>query len=375
MAEPKVLLNDFKRQWQEIGEEVVGAVEKVGASGWYILGSSVSSFERSLAKMVDCRYGIGCASGLDAIEIGLRVLGIKKGDRVLTTPLSAFATTLAIVRAGGRPVFVDTDECGLIDLDLCEEAFAGSSDIRFFVPVHLYGHSLDLVRLGKLKRRYGLRVVEDCAQSILARWDGRFTGSTGQVGATSFYPTKNLGVFGDGGAVLTNDSELYADCVSVRNYGQTSQYVHDVLGLNSRLDEIHAAVLKDVLLPRLADWTERRRAIAQAYREAVHNPRIRIPAPPASSDSCYHLFPVMVSSERRGAFQAYLEAAGVQNAIHYPHLITDQKALLRSDKLEVVGEMRCARRVADEEVSLPIHPFLNDAEVARVIDNVNSWQG
>ena len=202
-----IQLNDFSRQWADTREAVLETVAEVGAAGRYILGGEVAAFEEALAERWGARRAAGVASGLDAVEISLRILGCRPGDRVLTTPLSAFATTLAILKIGAVPVFVDTDGCGLIDLNRCRELLSQRPDIRYMVPVHLYGHALDLDGLAELRDGFGLRIVEDCAQSILASWDGRPTGSVGQIAAVSFYPTKNLGAMGDGGAILTGAPE------------------------------------------------------------------------------------------------------------------------------------------------------------------------
>jgi dTDP-3-amino-3,4,6-trideoxy-alpha-D-glucose transaminase len=373
MAAAAILINDFKRQWADTGADVLAAVEAVGASGWYILGRSVESFERALAPRFGRRHAVGCASGLDAIEIGLRALGLKPGERVLTTPLSAFATSLAILRAGGVPVFVDVDERGLVDLDLCEQRFAADPALRFFLPVHLYGHPLDLERLARLRERFDLAVLEDCAQSVLARWGDAPAGSVGQVSATSFYPTKNLGALGDGGAIVTDDDELRSRCASLRDYGQSARYVHDRLGLNSRLDELHAAILKDAFLPRLEVWTGRRRAIAQRYLAGIRHPQVRALEPAPSAQPCWHLFPVLVPGAGRRGFQSHLESKGIQTAVHYPRLITEQRALTDALTPEIHGPLGNALRFASSEVSLPIHPYLLDEEIEAVIEAVNGW--
>src|SRR5690242_10537126 len=202
--------NNFERQWQEIGEDALHAFRRVGASGWYVLGQEVRALEGTLASRWGLKHAIGVASGLDAIEISLRALGCRPGDRVLTTPVSAFATTLAILKLGAIPVFADTDERGLLDLDRCSEVVRQRPQIRFLVPVHLFGHALDLVKLRRMREEFDLKIVEDCAQSIDARFRGEHTGSAGQMAATSFYPTKNLGAMGDGGAILTRDPNLAA---------------------------------------------------------------------------------------------------------------------------------------------------------------------
>lgn len=373
MSAPPVLANDFRRQWAEIGPDVLAAVARVGESGWYILGDEVRLFEQDLGRYWGCTHVVGVASGLDAIEIGLRILGCRPGDRVLTTPLSAFATTLAIVKLGAVPVFCDTDERGLIDLARCRELLRRRPDIRYFVPVHLYGQPLDLDALAGLRDEFGLRIVEDCAQSAGARFRGRATGTAAQVVATSFYPTKNLGAMGDGGAILTNDPELAAEARILRFYGETARYQHERLGYNSRLDEIQAALLRQACLPRLQGWLARRRAVAAAYRAGIQHPDVILAEQPQDSDSSWHLFPVFVPPAQRSSFLDYLRQAGISAGVHYPAVIPDQPAL-QSARFELADDCETARRIAASEVSLPLHPYLTGAEVQRVIDAVQHWR-
>jgi dTDP-3-amino-3,4,6-trideoxy-alpha-D-glucose transaminase len=372
MSVAPVSLNDFVRQWNAAGSDVLSAVREVGESGYYILGKQVAAFEAELARFSARKHAVGCANGLDAIEISLRSLDIAPGDKVLTTPLSAFATTLAVLRAGGIPVFVDVDETGLLDLSLVEAALAADASIRFLLPVHLYGQVLDLTRLAAIKKRFGVKIVEDMAQAIGAHSGDLAVGSVGELAATSFYPTKNLGAIGDGGALFTDDRELDRRCRALRDYGQTQKYVHDVPGLNSRLDELHAAVLLRAFLPRLAGWTERRRQIAQTYLAGIRHPQIRPLPAPANSRSVWHLFPTHVPAARRDTLMAYLREAGIGSAVHYPRLIPDQGALAGAT-YQVLGDLRRAKDLAECELSLPIHPYLTDEEVGRVIDAVNAW--
>jgi len=369
-----ILSNDFKRLWADTGPDVLAAVARVGASGWYILGPNVAAFESALASFWGVSHAVGVASGLDAIEIGLRILDCRPGALVLTSPISAFATTLAILKLGAVPVFVDCDASGLIDLDACRQALAARPRIRHFVPVHLFGHALDADRLDELRRRFELAIVEDCAQSIGAAWRGRPTGGVGQVAATSFYPTKNLGALGDGGALLTSSEEYAAQARKLRHYGQSRRYQHDVAGYNSRLDEIQAAILHDVFLPRLEQWTAARRRVAGFYLSGIRNPRVAIPPPPAGSLSCWHLFPVLVEAARKDAFHAHMRAAGVETGEHYPAPVFHQPAL-RAAPHELIGGCARSIRFCASEVSLPVHPYLTDSEVAQVIDAVNRWSG
>jgi dTDP-3-amino-3,4,6-trideoxy-alpha-D-glucose transaminase len=344
----------------------------MGESGWYILGEEVRAFEGALAAYWGRRYAVGVASGQDAIEIALRALGCQSGDSVLTTPLSAFATTLAILKAGGVPVFADTDENGLIDLDRCHDLFWRRPDIRYFVPVHLYGHALDGAKLKKLREEFSPHIVEDCAQSIGSRSRGQPSGSLGQMTATSFHPTNNLGALGDGGVVLTDRAEWHARVAALRDYGQTAKYRHEFVGYNSRLDELQAALLRSVMLPRLDAWIKRRREIATKYLEGIRNPAIRFLGVPEGSEPNWHLFPVLVKPELKYAFIDYLRASGVEPNEHYPIIIPNQPAMAHV-AFEFADDCATARRIARSEVSLPIHPYLKNEEIERVIQVVNSW--
>ncbi len=369
-----ILLNDFQRQWEDIQEDALAAFTEVGASGWYILGAQVRDFEAALARYWGIAEAVGVASGLDAIEIALRTLGCGRGDKVLTTPLSAFATTLAVLKVGAVPVFVDTDEFGLIDLEACRDVLASRPDIRFFVPVHLYGHALHMRGLAALQEEFGCRTVEDCAQSIGASHSGVPTGSAGQMAAVSFYPTKNLAALGDGGAILTGDPELAETARQLRDYGQTARYRHDLVGYNSRLDELQAGYLRRVCMKRLPQWTSTRRRIAAAYLEGIRNPSIHPMGAPEGSESCWHLFPVLVKPAGKAAFMEWLNAHGVSCAEHYPVPIPEQRAL-EGAIMESIGDLAVARRICRSEVSLPIHPYLTDTEIAQVIAACNAWRG
>jgi dTDP-3-amino-3,4,6-trideoxy-alpha-D-glucose transaminase len=370
---PSIPMNDFKRQWNDTRDDVLRAVAGVAESGWYIMGTELAEFERALGSVWTLRYCAGVASGLDAIEISLRALGCKPGDLVLTTPLSAFATTLAIVKTGAIPVFVDTDPFGLIDLDLCEELLSLRPDIRFLVPVHLYGNALNLPKLRLLRRRFDLTIVEDCAQSIMADCDGEMTGTAGQCAATSFYPTKNLGAMGDAGAILTNDPSLLERVQALRDYGQTARYRHDYIGYNSRLDELHAAILRRAYLSRLPAWTARRRQIASRYLAGIVHPGIHAIGAPPGSHSCFHLFPVTVEPERKPSLIEHLRSNSIASGEHYPLPIPEQKAMAQVP-YEVVGGYPNAHRIAAGEVTLPLHAYMTDEEVERVMAACNTWE-
>ena len=371
----QVAANSFDRLWATYHREIIQAFDRVGKSGWYILGRACAAFEADLATFCGQAHAIGCGNGMDAIAIALKGAGIGPGDKVLTTPLSAFATALAVVRAGAEPVFCDVDEYGLLDPDAVEMALADNPDVRCILPVHLYGHLADMERIARLAKDTGAVVIEDAAQAIGARRGCVRVGDLSQAACLSFYPTKNLGALGDGGAVVTSDAKLAELSRTLRNYGQSAQYVHDEVGLNSRLDEVQAALLAEVFLPRLNGWTARRRTIAKHYLSEIHCPHVVLMPGPDPEGSVWHLFPVLVASDRRNAFLAHLAAAGVQAGRHYPILIPYQKAMQSRGIGRVVGDLKRAATFASGEVSLPINPFLTDDEVAHVAATVSAWGG
>lgn len=367
-----VVMNDFVAQWAAVSKDALAAVERVGQSGWLVLGREVDAFERALAERCGARHCVGVANGLDALEIALRCLGVGRGDKVVTTPLSAFATTLAVLRVGAVPVFVDVDDSGLMELGGAQRALERHRDVKAILPVHLFGHALDVTALEALGKAHSVPVIEDAAQAILARSNGRPVGAASRAWATSFYPTKNLGAFGDAGALFTDDDAVAQRARSLRDYGQTAKYVHSELGLNSRLDELQAAMMRSALLPRLDAFTKRRAEIARRYVEGLAHRALVVPPTPKGSQSVFHLFPVLVGGGRRAEFMAHLKERGVASGIHYPLLISDQAALT-AGTFHVEGELSQAKRFARDEVSLPLHPFLSDDEVARVVDACNEF--
>lgn len=370
----EVSANSFDRLWADCKDDYTAAVTQVGASGWYILGRQVAAFEADLATYCGRDTAVGCGNGMDALEIALRAAGIGPGDRVLTTPLSAFATGLAILRAGAEPVYCDTDGHGLLDPDAAEAALAEDPSIRAIIPVHLYGHLADMPRFTAMAAARGITVIEDAAQAIGARRDGRGVGADGHAVAFSFYPTKNLGAIGDGGALLPANADMDDTARSIRNYGQTERYIHEVIGLNSRLDELHAATLRMAFLPRLDTWLDRRRAIAAAYLAGLDTPHATPVPGPDPDGAGWHLFPVLTAPERRDAFLDHLKQHSIQGGLHYPVLIPDQKAMTDRGAPVVHGTLTNARRFAQSEVSLPIHPYLTDAEVEHVVSTVRAWK-
>lgn len=340
-------------------------MDRVGCSGWLVLGQEVAGFERDLASWWGVPHAVGVASGLDALEIALRCAGVAEGARVITTPLTAFATTLAIIRAGATPVWCDVDDSGGLDLDRVDAALRRDRSIRAVLPVHLYGHPLDPAALRRLAEEHEVVVIEDCAQSAGAERDGRPTALAGTAAGTSLYPTKNLGAMGDGGVLLTSDAAVAERARSLRDYGQSARYEHSELGLNSRLDELHAAILRSALLPRLDGWLERRREIAERYTAALLGSRLR-PIASAGGRSAHHLYPVEVLEGNPAEVAEGLAARSIQVGRHYPFICPDQRAVRGIG--ETIDELPVTRRMAERELSLPIHPHLHDEEVELVVE-------
>jgi dTDP-4-amino-4,6-dideoxygalactose transaminase len=344
--------------------DVDAAITRVIDSGWFILGPEVERFEAAFAEACGGAHAAGVGTGTDAITLALRALDIGPGDEVITAPLSAAYSALAVMMAGARPVFADIDPERLT-LDPAAAAAAITSRTKALLPVHLYGQAADMTPLLDVAERHHLALVEDCAQAHLATSEGRPVGTMGVAGAFSFYPTKNLGALGDGGAVLTNDAALAARIKRLRNGGQTTRYQHVEAGVNSRLDELQAAILH-ARLPHLADWTARRRAIASTYRAGIAARGIWVP-PEFDAGHVYHLFPVL--TPHRDAVQAHLGGRGIETFIHYPVPISRQPALATTDPQPCPN----ADRVCAEVLSLPMYPALTDADVAAVVAGVNAF--
>jgi dTDP-4-amino-4,6-dideoxygalactose transaminase len=336
---------------------VRAAIERVVARGWFVLGPELETFENRFAEACGARHAVGVGTGTDALALALRVAGIGPGDEVITAPVSAAYTALAIMMVGARPVFADIDPDRLT-LDPQATAAAVTSRTRAIMPVHLYGQPADMPALMDVAARHGLLVVEDCCQSHLATCGGSPVGSFGVAAAYSFYPTKNLGALGDGGAITTNDAALAARLRRLRNGGQTDRYHHGEFGVNSRLDEIQAAILLARLdwLPR---WTDERRVLAAEYRRLLVQAPVTVPAE-HDPGHVYHLFPVL--SPDRAALQAHLKSQGIETLIHYPVPVPRQPAVAA----ERPATCPVADRVCNEVLSLPLHPGMPAQAVAEV---------
>jgi len=364
-----ILMNGFLREPEDLRDRELQAVARVLRSGWYVLGKEVEAFETEWARATGTAHAVGVGNGMDAIEIGLRALGIGPGDEVISTPMTAFATVLAVLRAGAQPVLADIDaSTALLSMNSVRRCLTPRT--RAVLLVHLYGHAVALQPWRRFCDESGVLLVEDCAQAHLASSDGVRAGAAGAVGAFSFYPTKNLGAAGDGGALTTGDDAVAAKARQLRNYGQSVRYHHPELGMNSRLDELQAAILR-VRLGVLESFTERKKAIARAYRQGIENPRVRLLAAPTQPQShVYHLFVVLC--EERDRLSEHLKARGIETLIHYP-LPVHRQAPCRDLPRDPLG-LPFAEKHGDTCLSIPCHPQLTDGEVSTVIQALNDFR-
>jgi dTDP-4-amino-4,6-dideoxygalactose transaminase len=349
----------------EDASAVEAAMRRVVERGWFVLGPELEAFEREFAAASGHTHVVGVGSGTDALAIALRALDIGPGDEVITSPLSAAYTALAIMAAGARPVFADIDPQRLT-LDPSAAAAAITPRTAAIMPVHLYGQAADMLAFRNLAIRHGLAIVEDCCQAHLSMAEGWPVGIYGIAAAFSFYPTKNLAALGDGGALTTSDASVAIRARRLRNGGQTDRYRHAEFGVNSRLDELQAAVLRE-RLRFLPAWTAKRRALAREYRAALADARgVEVP-PQLDMGHVYHLFPVLCAS--RDALQEHLRSSGVETLIHYPVPVTRQPAL----ESQSPAECPVADRVCREVLSLPLYPAMRLDDVRQVAEAVQSF--
>ena len=348
--------------------ELLAAVERVLEGGHYILGPEVAAFESEFAAYVGAGHAVGVASGTDALRVGLSALGVGPGDSVLTVSHTATATVAAIEMAGATPVLVDIDEASfaMSPQSLSETIDALKSTHRFkaVVPVHLYGQPADMTSILQIAAAHGLQVLEDCAQAHGAEIDGRKAGSFGRAAAFSFYPTKNLGAFGDGGMIVTSEAAVAEQARFIREYGWRRRYVSDQVGVNSRLDELQAALLR-VMLRHLDQDNERRREIAEAYSSRLARSSYVLPRPPAETRHVYHQY--VIRTPKRDQLRAYLSERGVNTLVHYPVPVHQQPAY--QGRLAVApGGLPVSETVCDQILSLPMHAQLSDADVDTVCE-------
>ncbi len=378
-----VPLLDLRRQYLQIGDEVVAAIERVCASQQYILGAEVDALERELASYCGTSEAVGCASGTEALWLALTAAGIQPGDEVLTTPFSFFASASAIVRAGARPVFVDIDP-RTFNLDPEKvRSFLNErrSKLRGLLPVHLYGQCADMNSFKPLAKEFGLQLVEDAAQAIGARWGDKRAGSMGVLAAFSFYPTKNLSAYGDAGAVTTNSEDLATHMRRLRNHGSPSRYIHEEFGWNSRLDAIQAAVLR-VKLKYLDEWNKARREHAATYDRLFSEaglisnhdqPENSAPLQlPFTAPHAHHVFhQYVVRAYRRDELREFLTARKIGTEVYYPIPLHMQSCFAYLGYRE--GDFPEAERAAKEVLALPMFPELKDAEQRGVVKSITDF--
>lgn len=357
---------DLGAAYRELKPQIDAAVARVLSSGWYVLGPEVEAFEAEWAEWCCAAHAVGVANGLDALTLALRALEVGPGDEVIVPSNTYIATWLAVSAVGARPVPVEPDPV-THNIDPSRIASAITPATKAIMPVHLYGQPADLDPILALARQHSLFVVEDAAQAHGARYKGQRIGAHGDVVCWSFYPGKNLGAMGDGGAITTNRSEIAGRLRVLSNYGSRQKYVNEVKGVNSRLDPIQAAILR-VKLASLDTWTERRRKIAQRYSTELLDTPLMLPEVPEWADPVWHLY--VVRSRTRDALQNCLTKAGVGSLIHYP--IPPHMQAAYADLGFAADDLPLARQLADEVLSLPIGPHLSDDDVGLVIDAVRS---
>lgn len=368
-----VPLFDLKAQYPAISDELRQVAGRVFDSQQFVLGAEGQALEAEIASYCQTKFAIGCASGSDALLLALMSLGIGEGDEVITTSFTFFATAAAIARLGARPVFVDIDERTFcMDVERAEAAI--SQRTKAIIAVHLYGQCVDMNPLLEIAAKHGIPIIEDAAQAIGAEDRGRRAGSMGSIGCLSFYPSKNLGAAGDAGMLVTSDEGHAQRLRMLRVHGEEKKYQHDLLGINSRLDELQAAVLR-VKLKRLEDWTEARQRIAQQYAlkfvDAGLSEHLKAPYSRGSGRHVFHLFVIRVPAGRRDELGEYLSAHGVGNGVYYPGPLHLQKcfAYLGHQK----GDLPLTESAAAETIALPLYPELTDAQQDYVVSKLASF--
>jgi len=363
----QIPLVDLKAQYATIRDEVLPAIEDVLEGMQLTIGPNVRAFDEEFAAFCGTKHSIGVGSGTDALQLVIRALGVTNGDEVITVSHTFFATVEAILYANARPVLVDIDEKTL-NISLEAIAAAITPRTKVIMPVHLYGRTVDMKPILALARERNIQVIEDACQAHGATLDvGGRAGSTGAAGCFSFYCSKNLGAYGEAGAITTNDDRLAAELRSLREHGQSTRYYHPIVGYNARLDEIQAAILR-IKLRRLEGWNARRLAIAKHYDQVLADTEIIRPEIPDDGRHVFHCYVVRVPGQGRDAFRDALAADGIGTGIHYPVPIHMQEAahFLGYRK----GDLPVTEKVAPEVVSLPMYPELTDAQVETVADAV-----
>lgn len=358
---------DLGVQYGQINATIQTAINSVLESNWFILGNHLKSFETAFAEYCGGGEGIGVGSGTDALHLALLACGVGAGDEVITVSNTFIATALAIDYVGAKSVFVDVDPA-TYNMDVTQIESHITPHTKAILPVHLYGQPADMDPILALAKAHSLYVIEDACQAHGAEYKGRRAGAIGDIGCFSFYPTKNLGAYGDGGLVLTRNPELAERVRSLRNYGQTRKYFHRIRGYNSRLDELQAAVL-EAKLPYLDEWNRRRRRIAARYDSGIDASHIKRPSVHQDAHHVYHLY--IVRTGYRDALQKWLSMRGIATQIHYPVPIHRQEAF--ADLQYPIGALPATEQLCNEILSLPMYPELTDSQVDWVIKAINEF--
>ncbi|ANB61661.1 DegT/DnrJ/EryC1/StrS family aminotransferase [Anoxybacteroides amylolyticum] len=363
----KVPMLDLSEQYQRLRTEMLTVLDEVMSSSRFILGDHVKKLENDVAAYSNVKHGIGCGNGSDAIHIALQAIGVGPGDEVITTPFTFFATGGAIVRAGAKPVFVDIDPVTFnIDPAKIEEAITEKT--KAILPVHLYGQMADMDPIVEIANKRGLFIIEDAAQAIGAKYKGKNVGELGTAATYSFFPTKNLGAYGDGGMIVTNDEEIAEKCRVIRVHGSKPKYYHHVLGYNSRLDEMQAAIL-NVKFPHLNEWSELRRERAATYTHLLKEMLGDVVVTPVEVDGHYHVFhQYTIRVPKRDELQAFLKENGVSTMVYYPLPLHLQPVFQELGYKE--GDLPEAEKAAKEAVSLPMFPELKVEQQQYVVEKI-----
>ena len=361
---------DLVTQYKKLKPEIDSAVAKILESGQFILGKEVGEFESAAAHYIGVKHAIGCASGTDALQIAVMALGLKPGDEIITTPFTFFATAEAVALLGIIPVFVDIDEKTYnIKVELIESAI--TSRTKAIMPVHLYGQPADLNEILEIARRHHLFVIEDNAQALGSLYYGKKAGSFGDFSCTSFFPSKNLGAYGDAGMIMTNNDTLASKARMIAQHGSRVRYKHELLGVNSRLDTIQAAIL-NVKLKYLDHWNAARQRNAAMYNKLLTTENVIKPFIASERSHIYHQYSIRV--HKRDALQEHLRTKGIPSAIHYPIPLHQQEALRKIPGfVEKNKSFPVAEQIAKEIISLPMHPELNDEQIRFIAEAVTRF--
>ncbi len=363
----KVPFSTFDKMHKEIENELRGAFERVFLNGWFIQGKECAAFEEEFAKYCNVEYCVGVGNGLDALSLILQAMEIGEGDEVIIPSHTFIATALAVKYAGATPVFVEVyDDTCLINENLIEDAITEKT--KAIMVVQLYGQMAQMDRIMEVAKKHNLYVIEDAAQAHGAMHNGKYAGSIGDAAGFSFYPGKNLGALGDAGATVTNNKELADKVRALGNYGSAQKYVHKYQGVNSRLDEIQSAFLREKLT-MMEKWTEERIAIADKYYAGIKNPKIQLPVVGVGNKHVYHLF--AIRCETRDELQKYLADNGIGTVIHYPIAMHMQEAFEELGYKE--GDFPIAEKIAKTELSLPLYIGMTEEEINYVIDIINKF--